>query len=57
MDMSKVTTYWIVLFVIWAGIEFNAIKGKLGPMTTVKGVITSGFILNFIIYFLMEIIL
>lgn len=57
MDMSKVTTYWIVLLVIWAGIEFNAIKGKLGPMTTVKGVITSGFVLNFIIYFLMEIIL
>lgn len=57
MDMSKVTTYWIVLLILWAGIEFNAIKGKLGPMTTVKGVITSGFILNFIIYFLMEIIL
>lgn len=57
MDMSKVTTYWIVLLLLWAGIEFNAIKGKLGPMTTVKGVITSGFILNFIIYFLMEVIL
>lgn len=57
MDMSKVTTYWIVLLIIWAAIEFNAIKGKLGPMTTVKGVITSGFVLNFIVYFLMEIIL
>ncbi len=57
MDMSKVTTYWIVLLLLWAGIQFNAIKGKLGPMTTVKGVITSGFILNFIIYFLMEVIL
>jgi len=27
-------------------LEGNAIKGKMGPMTTVKGVITSGFVLT-----------
>lgn len=57
MNLENAMTYWIVLLLLWAGIEFNAVKGKLGPMTTVKGVITSGFILTFIIYFLMEIIL
>jgi uncharacterized membrane protein len=57
MNLENVMTYWIVLLLLWAGIEFNAVKGKLGPMTTVKGVITSGFVLTFIVYFLMEIIL
>lgn len=57
MDMEKVMTYWIVLLLLWAGIEFNALKGKLGPMTSVKGVITSGFVLTFVVYLLMEVIL
>lgn len=57
MDMEKAMTYWIVLLLLWAGIQLNAFKGKLGPMTSVKGVITSGFVLTFIIYLLMEIIL
>lgn len=28
------------------GIEGNALKGKMGPLTTIKGVITSGFVLT-----------
>jgi len=43
-----------VVGVIWAVLEFNAIKGKLGPMTTVKGVITSGFVLTLILYVAVE---
>jgi uncharacterized membrane protein len=56
-NMDRVSTYWIVLLLVWAGLEFNALKGKLGPMTTVKGVIASGFGLTTIIYAIMEIIL
>lgn len=39
-----------VLIVLWLLIEGNAIKGKLGPLQTVKGVITCGFILTAVIY-------
>ena len=37
------TTAIIVALVIIGALELNAIFGKQGPMTTVKGVITSGF--------------
>ncbi len=57
MDMSNQMTYYIAFLILVAALEFNAIKGKLGPMTTVKGVITSGFVLNAVIYLMMEIIL
>ena len=46
----------IVLGLIILGIEFNALKGKPGPMTTVKGVITSGFVLAGVLYFLVELL-
>ncbi len=46
-----------VLGVVLAGIEFNALKGKLGPLTTVKGVIASGFALVAILIALVEVIL
>ena len=38
-------TALIILLVIIAALELNAIFGKQGPMTTVKGVITSSFVL------------
>jgi uncharacterized membrane protein len=38
------------------GIELNALKGKPGPMTTVKGVITSGFVLAGALYTLIEVL-
>lgn len=38
---------------LWLAIEGNAIKGQIGPMKTVKGVITSGFVLTGIIYVLL----
>ena len=38
-------TALILLLIIIAALELNAIFGKQGPMTTVKGVITSGFAL------------
>lgn len=38
-----------VLAVVLLAIEANALKGKLGPMQTVKGVITCGFALTVIV--------
>ncbi|HMN69092.1 MAG TPA: urate hydroxylase PuuD [Bdellovibrionales bacterium] len=43
---SSVMGYWIAALIVIFGIEANAIVGKLGPMTTIKGVITSGFVLT-----------
>ncbi len=45
-----------VIAVILLILEANALKGKTGPLTTVKGVITSGFILTAILYSLIEIL-
>ena len=39
-----------VLGVLWLLIEGNAIKGKISILQTVKGVITSGFVLTAVIY-------
>lgn len=57
IDVNNQLTWWIVLAVIAGGLEINALKGKLGPMATVKGVITSGFVLTAVVYVLMEVIL
>jgi uncharacterized membrane protein len=57
IDTSKQLTWWVVFAVLAGGLEFNAIKGQLGPMKTVKGVITSGFVLTAVVYLLMEVIL
>jgi uncharacterized membrane protein len=38
------------------GLEFNAIKGKLGPLTTVKGVIHCGVGLFVVLYTLIEVL-
>ncbi len=48
-DGSK-AAYWIALLVIWGAIEFNAIKGKLGPLTTVKGVMHMSVVLTVLLY-------
>lgn len=45
-ETSNVTAYWICALLIIGGIEANAIFGKTGPITTVKGVITCGFLLT-----------
>jgi len=37
-------------------LELNAIKGKLGPMTTVRGVIHSGVGLSVVLYVLVEVL-
>jgi uncharacterized membrane protein len=44
----------IMLGVIILALELNALKGKTGPMTTVKGVIHCGFGLTVVLYAAME---
>lgn len=51
---SKFGLVFGVVGVIWGLLEFNGIKGKLGPLTTVKGVIGSGFLLTFVLYIAVE---
>jgi uncharacterized membrane protein len=45
-DNSNVMAYSIAVLVVSGLIEGNALKGKLGPMATVKGVLTCGFALT-----------
>lgn len=45
-----------VVGVILLGLEANALKGKTGPMTTVKGVISCGFGLAAVLYILIEVL-
>lgn len=54
---TNYTLYWIVMAVVLGAIEVNAIKGKLGPIETIKGVITGGFILTAVFAVLMMVLL
>ncbi len=56
-DEPNYTVYWIVAFALLALIEINALKGKLGPLETVKGVVTGGFILTAAYAILMAVLL
>jgi hypothetical protein len=40
----------IIALVIIAALELNAIVGKQGPMTTVRGVIVSGLVLTAVLW-------
>lgn len=51
---ASLTTMTIALLVVIGGLELNAIKGKMGPMASVKGVIASGFILTAVLYGIIE---
>jgi uncharacterized membrane protein len=54
---SKVSLYALLVTVILLIIEGNALKGKTGPMTTVKGVITWGFVLTLVFYALIAVLI
>lgn len=54
---SNLGLYWLIILIIAGALEFNAIKGKMGPITTIKGVIHMGFLLSFIVYAVMEVVL
>ncbi len=56
-ETSNFTVWWVLFLAILGALELNAVKGKTGPITTVKGVIHMGFVLTLVIYVLMEVIL
>jgi len=49
-ENSHVGAYWALVAVTVGAIEYNALCGKTGPITTIKGVITCGFILVAVFY-------
>lgn len=51
---SNITLFFVLFGVLLAALQLNAFKGKTGPLTTVKGVISCGFILSAVLYILME---
>ena len=46
----------ILCLVIIIGLEFNAIKGKQGPMTSVVGVIHCGIALTAVLLLIMQLL-
>ncbi len=54
--MGAETTGLIAALVIVAALEANAIFGKQGPMTTVRGVIVSGLVLTIVLWAVLEIL-
>lgn len=54
LDVSPYPAVGVITAIILA-IEVNAIKGKLGPLTTVKGVIHCGLGLLVVLYGLLEV--
>ena len=56
-ENSKFMGLTIAYAIIIGALELNAIKGKTGPMTTVKGVIHMGFALTLVLYVVMEVLL
>ncbi len=56
-DESKVGLYWVVALLMVGGIQLNAIFGKPGPISTVKGVITGGFVLTAVFMVLLTVLM
>lgn len=52
---TKIGAVMGLVTIVVAALELNAIKGKVGPMATVKGVIHMGFLLTIIVYALVEV--
>jgi uncharacterized membrane protein len=40
---ASLVPLWVTVFAIVGALEFNAIKGKMGPLASIKGVIHCGF--------------
>lgn len=55
-ESSNVTLYWVALFVLIGALQVNALVGKAGPMTSIKGVITSGFVLTLVVTVLLTVL-
>jgi uncharacterized membrane protein len=56
-DQSQFSLLFLLFFIILGLLEFNALKGKLGPLTSVKGVIHCSLGLTVALYFLVEVLM
>ena len=56
-ETSSVTLYWILAAVIILALQLNALYGKMGPLTTIKGVITAGFVLTGVFVALLSVLM
>ena len=54
--MSASVVSLVVVFGIILGLEINALKGKMGPMTSVRGVIHMGLLLTLVLYLGIELL-
>lgn len=54
-ETSKLGLFWAGFAVIWAALQANAVRGKEGPIQTLKGVVTAGFVLTAVVYVWLEI--
>lgn len=52
-EMSTSTASLVAVFVVILALEVNSIRGKVGPMASVKGVIHCGLLLTAVLYGLM----
>lgn len=53
---SSLLPLWLVVIIVTATLEFNAIKGKMGPLATIKGVINCGFVLSAVLFAIVRIL-
>lgn len=53
---TSLVPYWSVFAIVIGLIEMNAIKGKLGPLATIKGVVHLGLALALLLYVLAEVL-
>jgi uncharacterized membrane protein len=56
-ESSHVCLYWIIAALIILGLEVNGIIGKTGPIATIKGVITAGFVLTGVFVVLLTVLM
>lgn len=57
MPLNSVSTLALVLvFAVIVLLAFNGIKGKTGPFTSVKGVITMGLLLTLVLYLMIDLL-
>lgn len=56
MPETSLTNYTLFVLILTGALTLNGIKGKMGPMTTVRGVIHMGFLLAVVYYLGLELL-
>jgi len=53
-ETSNFTLCFILCGIVILGVALNGVKGKMGPITTIKGVIHCGFVMAAVLYAIVE---